>query len=91
VVVENTLQYLNTSSPGTNRNKFSLLIQSGYTPQDKKYDGQLKDIVLQANRGIVFEKLTPTQIKVDIYYLHGIRKDYTHGFTLPRHFILTKI
>ena len=85
-VIENTFQ--DTNSVYTN-NQFSILIYDN-SISINPYEGNIKDISLNNKRYIFLTKESNSTIKVYLTHMRGVRKNYPYGFTMPRHFILTR-
>jgi len=70
-------------------NKFTILI-FGTESNMVRNDGHIKDLTLNNERYIILKKINPTTISVDLTYIQGVRNNRPYGFTMPRHFILTR-
>ena len=87
VVLENTL--LDTACSYT-QNRYSMK-SFIYKPADARNDGYFKDLTLNDERYIILKKINSSTINVFLTYKQGVRLSGTYGFTLPRHFTLTKL
>ncbi len=85
-VIESTFQDTNTVY---SNNKFSILIYDN-SNSINPYEGNIQDINLNNKRYIFLTKESDSTINVYLTYLRGVRKNYPYGFTLPRHFTLTR-
>lgn len=80
------MPFINTNF---NDDKFTILLFN-YKPQDIRNDGIIKDLTLNNNRYIIVKKIDGNLMDVNLTYIHGVRDNRPFGFTLPRHFTLTK-
>jgi hypothetical protein len=87
VLVESSLQ--DTSSSYI-QNKYTMK-SFVYKPLDVRNDGYFKDLTLNDQRYIILKKINPTTIEVFLTDIRGVKLHGTHGYTLPRHFTLTKL
>jgi hypothetical protein len=87
VLIESSLQ--DTSSSYI-ENKYTMT-SFIYNPLDARNDGYLKDLTLNNKRYIILKKINLTTIEVSLTYIQGVRNNRPYGFTLPRHFTLTKL
>ena len=85
-LIENTLNYTFTSLTD---NKYSIIIFDVQT-NDTKNVGNIKDSILNNTREILLTKVSPTTMNVRLTYIQGVRNNRPYGFTMPRHFILTR-
>lgn len=87
-VIENTLK---DSSSRYTHEKYSITIFNN-EPQSVRNDGYLKDLVLNNTRYIILTKINSTKMDVYLTYIQGVRRGGAQsGFTLPRHFTLSKL
>ena len=70
-------------------NKYSIIIFDVQT-NDTKNVGNIKDSILNNTREILLTKVSPTTMNVRLTYIQGVRNNRPYGFTMPRHFILTR-
>ena len=85
-LLENSIPFINSDY---SQNKFTILI-FGTESNMVRNDGHIKDLTLNNERYIILKKINPTTISVDLTYIQGVRNNRPYGFTMPRHFILTR-
>jgi len=86
-LLENSIPFINSDY---SQNKFTILI-FGTESNMVRNDGHIKDLTLNNERYIILKKINPTTISVDLTYIQGVRNNRPYGFTMPRHFILTRL
>lgn len=85
-LIDNTLNFSNT----TYSQKKASIYMFGNEPSDAREDGHIEDYTLNNRRYIILKKINPTTINVTLNYIQGVRNNQPYGFTMPRHFTLTK-